>query len=434
MASEAQPASLADVPDAQSPSPARLARPFWMYLAASIVSWLGDGVLIVGFPLLAASLTLSPLWIAAMVFAQRLPQLLLAIPVGAMVDRMDARLTATWTNVAQAALLGGAALGMASGHFGLFDLFLVALLAESLATVFACASGALVPDVVPPEQFGQANRVMQAANMTTAYVVGPGVGGLLFTTARHWPLSLDALSFLLAALGLALLRTPHKEARPKTETHFVREVKDGVALLVRQPALRMIALTIAALAGFQTGSVAVVVLLGTQVVGLSKTGFGYALAAGNVVTPLMLLFLPRVLRLRTSQTVFGAILIAGIGELTMATATSGPQFSAGLALDALGVTTGSVALMTARMRLTPRDMFGRIAGSFHTILYAAIVVGSVVGGAAAKYSIRAPYFMCGAACLLLLLVVGPKLRTLDEEVVEPAAASLVGEAAEPAEV
>src|SRR5690242_9487919 len=121
MASEAQPASRADAPDPQAPSQPRLARPFWTYLAASIVSWLGDGVLIVGFPLLAASLTLSPLWIAAMVFAQRLPQLLLAIPVGALVDRLDARLTATWTNVAQAALLGVAAVGVASGHFGLLD-------------------------------------------------------------------------------------------------------------------------------------------------------------------------------------------------------------------------------------------------------------------------------------------------------------------------
>ena len=58
--------------------------------------------------------------------------------------------------------------------------------------------------------------------------------------------------------------------------------------------------------------------------------------------------------------------------------------------------------------------------------------GINVGGAAAKYSIRAPYFMCGAACLLLLLIVGPKLRTLDEVAVQPEA-TRVGEAA-PAEV
>jgi MFS family permease len=432
MASEAQPVPSADAPNPEPEAAARLGRPFWTYLAASIVSWLGDGVLIVGFPLLAASLTRSPLWIAAIVFAQRLPQLLLSLPVGALVDRLDARVTALWTNVAQAALLGAAAVGVAAGHFPLVALFPVALLAESLGTVFSCAASALVPDIVPAEQFGAANRVMQAANMTTAYVVGPGVGGLLFATARHWPLTIDALSFLLAALGLALLRTPHKETRPKTETHFIREIKDGVSLLIRQPALRMISLTVATLAGLQTGSVAVVVLLGTQVVGLSRTGFGYALAAGNIVAPLMLVILPRVLRLRTSQTVFGSILVAGLGELAMATATSGPQFSAGLALDAMGVTTGSVALLTARMRLTPRAMFGRVAGSFQTIVYAAVVAGSAVGGLAAKYSIRAPYFLCGAACLALLVVVGPRLRTLDDAAEEPEAA-LVGEVT-PAEV
>src|SRR5260221_13628571 len=64
----------------------RLPGSFWTYFTASVVSWLGDGMLIVGFPLLAASITESPLWIAVVVFAQRLAPLLLSLPAGALVD------------------------------------------------------------------------------------------------------------------------------------------------------------------------------------------------------------------------------------------------------------------------------------------------------------------------------------------------------------
>ena len=395
--------------------PVRLPRRFWAFWGAGAVSWLGDGVLIVGFPLLAASMTHSPFWIAAVAFMQRLPAWFLAIPIGALIDRRDARRTAVVMNLAQAVLLGLTALWIGLGHFPLIALMAAAFATESLATAFKCANGKMIADLVPPELFGLANGRLRAAETTIAYVAGPGLGGLLFTAGHQWPMLLDAVSFAGAALVLAAMRldSPKKKPSSAGERHFVREIKDGLRIVFGEPAVRLMAMTIGVLAGFQAGSAAMLVLLGTDDLGLSRTAFGVTVGLGNVVAPVLILFLPKVANLRPSTTVFGAIAVAAVGEVLLGTATTPAQMAAGLALDGSAVTVGSVAMLTARMRLVPREMLGRMSGAFLTIINGSITLGTLLGGAAARINLRAPYLLCGAACLVLLVVVGPKLHLLD---------------------
>ena len=59
--------------------------------ASSIISNLSDGILIAAAPLLAISLTDSTVLISAIGAMVMLPWLLFAIPIGALVDRVDRR-------------------------------------------------------------------------------------------------------------------------------------------------------------------------------------------------------------------------------------------------------------------------------------------------------------------------------------------------------
>ena len=54
-------------------APARLGRGFRWLLAASWITYLGDGITLAAGPLLVASQTLNPLAVAAAAFLQRLP-------------------------------------------------------------------------------------------------------------------------------------------------------------------------------------------------------------------------------------------------------------------------------------------------------------------------------------------------------------------------
>ena len=68
---------------------ARLPPAYWRLWTASTISNLGDGVFLVALPLLASRLTRSELSIAFIGVAAALPWLLLSLPIGAVVDRID---------------------------------------------------------------------------------------------------------------------------------------------------------------------------------------------------------------------------------------------------------------------------------------------------------------------------------------------------------
>src|SRR4249919_1079161 len=59
--------------------------------AASVVSNLGDGVSQIGYPWLASAVTRSPILVAMVLVAQRLPWLVFTLPAGVITDRVDRR-------------------------------------------------------------------------------------------------------------------------------------------------------------------------------------------------------------------------------------------------------------------------------------------------------------------------------------------------------
>jgi MFS family permease len=79
---------------------------YWKLWTASAVSNLGDGVTMVAGPLLAASLTRDPVLVAGLAFAQRVPWLIFSLLSGALVDRLDRRLTMGVADALRAALIG----------------------------------------------------------------------------------------------------------------------------------------------------------------------------------------------------------------------------------------------------------------------------------------------------------------------------------------
>jgi hypothetical protein len=66
---------------------------YWRLLGASAVSNLADGVFFIVLPLLAVRLTDSPLLIAGLAIAARLPWLFFVLVAGALADRLDRRAT-----------------------------------------------------------------------------------------------------------------------------------------------------------------------------------------------------------------------------------------------------------------------------------------------------------------------------------------------------
>ena len=114
-------------------------------LAATATSSFGDGLVHVAFPLLAVSLTSSPLLVAGVAAAGRFPWLLVALPAGALADRMDRRRLVTVVESARAFVLAVVGLTIVTGHVSLALLYVAAFAIGALETAFAAATRAVVP-------------------------------------------------------------------------------------------------------------------------------------------------------------------------------------------------------------------------------------------------------------------------------------------------
>jgi hypothetical protein len=177
--------------------------------------------------------------------------------------------------------------------------------------------------------------------------------------------------------------------------------------------MRLMVALVGAMTLAQAGSVAAIVVLGTHTVGLGKSGFGWALAAGNVAAVAVMLSLGRVAKLRTSSAVLVSLAFGTVGELLLGTARSGPQISLGLAMDGASVLIIGIALVTARMRLVPRELLGRMTGGYQTVIFGAGAVGTLIGGILADANGRLPYVACAAVYAGLLATCWRRVRGLD---------------------
>src|SRR5918992_568790 len=119
-----------------------LGRNFNKAMVASGFANLADGVFWVALPLLAVQLTRSPVLVAGVTIAARIPWLLAPV-AGALADRLDRRQTMIRVDLVRTVLLGGLALAVAADVATLFLLYAVALAMGVPAVAYLAGAGCL---------------------------------------------------------------------------------------------------------------------------------------------------------------------------------------------------------------------------------------------------------------------------------------------------
>ncbi len=190
-----------------------LGRPFAFLWSSTALSNLADGVLKVGAPLLAVSMTRSPTLVSLVGAAATLPWLLLALPAGAVADRADRRRIMAGAGAVRAVALAVAALLAASGTLDLWVL-LAAVLAAGVAEVFADTSAqAVLPMTVPASQLTRANGRVSSAQQIGNEFAGAPVAGLLVGLLPAAVFGAPALLYAAAAALLLGMRGTYRPTR-----------------------------------------------------------------------------------------------------------------------------------------------------------------------------------------------------------------------------
>lgn len=405
-------------PGQTKPRRVQLGRPFGVQLASTGLANLGDGILGTLAPLLALSLTSSPMLISALTAATWLPWLLFGLVAGVIVDRVDRRRAQVAALLARAALLGSAAWLTLVGLLSI-PLLIALLMLYGLTEVVAdLGATAMVPDLVPPDRLPAANgRVIGVQQVANTFLGAPLAGVLIVLGAG---LGFGVSAGLAALAGLLLLVGLKGDFRRASSgpTRPWAQVREGLAFLVRHRVLRPLVITGSVLNLAASGYFAVFVLwvVGPEsAVGLTETQYPLVmlgLAVGAVAGSLVAAAFDK--RFGTVRTMIGAFIASVL--LMVAPVVWPTPVSLVLSCTLVGVTNtvGNVLSQSLRQRLVPGDLLGRIGGAGRTLSYGLMPLGALLAGALAEHAgLPVTFYAAVALSLLACGYLALRLRAAD---------------------
>ncbi|SCE86732.1 Predicted arabinose efflux permease, MFS family [Micromonospora coriariae] len=379
---------------------------FGLLWAGQGVSEFGTAIAGLALPLLAAlhlgadSVQLGWLGAAAM-----LPWLL-ALPIGAWMDRVPARpviVTAELTRAAATLLIP--ALWLA-GSLSLSRLYLLVAVIGLAQVFFETAWGTALPRMVGHGALLAAHSRLESVRSATS-VGGPGVAGLLIrAVGPAAALVVDALSYLVSA-ATAWRALPHGPATVGDQPRepLLTAIRAGLTVITRTPMLRAMALQATIWNSVTGATQALFMLYALRVLGLGPGGIGVLLMIGGIGALLGSTTAPMLLRrLAFGPTYIVLVLVACLGTLLTAAVTRPLPVALALVgvgefLVGVGIAVTRVQAVSLRQTITPAPLLARMLATYRLLAFGTVPLGSVLGG-----------FLGGAlglrAALLLIAIAG----------------------------
>ncbi|HSM34677.1 MAG TPA: MFS transporter [Anaerolineae bacterium] len=388
---------------ARTPSLGPNYRKLW---SAAAVSNLADGVFVVALPLIAVSLTNSPALVAGVSIAGRLPWLVFVLVAGALADRLDRRATMRNVQLLRVLVVGlMVVLALADG-LSLPVLYVAAFVLGIGETLFDTAAQSIMPNIVPRELLSRANGRLYAVELTMNAFVGPPLGGFLVAISVPLALGGSAIGYGLAALGLALLIGTFKPTPVGPAGAMIRQIRDGLEFLWRNPVLRPLAIMVAAsnLAGSAVTAIFVLYVVSPGPMGLDEIGYGLlitSMAVGGVAGSLIEERLE--LRIGRSNVLFGVVIVSGSVMLIPALTANVAVVGAGMVAMGASFTMWNIITVSLRQRITPDHLLGRMNASYRLFAWGVMPVGALLGGLLAEVLGLHAVFVAAAATSLAML-------------------------------
>jgi MFS family permease len=407
---------------------------FMKLWAGQTISVFGSLITTFALPVVAIlTLHASPLQITLLSAAEYAPGLVVSFFAGAWVDRLRRRPILIAADVGRAALLATIPAAALLGVLRIEQLYVVALLVSVLAVFFDVAYRSYLPSLVKREELLEGNSKL-GASASVAEVAGFGLGGVLVQTLTA-PVTMlfDALSFLVSAGSLAIIRQQEPAPAPSDEqSNAWRDIMQGIRLLVSNPILRASAATSGTFNLFRNMVGVVIMLFFLRELNLQPIVLGPLSALGGVSAFVGALLAERLTRRwGVGRTLPGGLLITGLMTFLVPLA-GGPLL---LVLGLLGdgaATIYEINQLSLLQAITPDRLQGRINASHRFIEWAAMLVGLLVGGVLGQWiGLRPTLFVASAGITLsgLWLVFSPVRRLHDypTPAEEPASAAVLVE-------
>jgi len=375
--------------------------------ASSIVSNLADGVMIAAVPLLAISLTESPVLIAAIGAMVMLPWLLFAIPIGVIVDRVDRRYILAGANATRSFVVGLLALLIAMDHVTIFWLLAAAFFIGACEVAADTTAQSLIPQILEPKDFEKGNSRLQISETIIQGFVGAPISGFIYALAIYLPFFINSLGFAISALfalsiPIKYLQDVRKDDEEKIQRHFVADMKFGISYLFSQKVLRRLVVTTATIGFCYSMGSATMVLFIIKELALPERFFGVILAVqglGAITGSLIASHMSS--KFGRSEVMTIAIFTSSAVLLVQGFSPNIYIFVALATFGGFVISQWNILLMATYQTIIPNELYGRIHGTRRTLVWGTMPIGSLLGGVLASFNLRLPMYVGGVIATVI---------------------------------
>ncbi|MET9504906.1 MFS transporter [Streptomyces sp. NPDC006622] len=350
---------------------------FRRYWLSSTLSTLGSQLSLLAFPLLVLSIGGSAAQAGTVATLSLVTRTLLRLPAGHLADRLDRRTVMVGADLVRLVALSSIPLVAELGELGQAQLLCVAAVEGAATALFAPAATIAVRDVVPRKDLTDALSRSQAA-MASSSLIGPFLGGWLFTVDPILPFAADALSYGVSAV--LLLRIGTRPPREAADAERDNRLTAGLRWLARQRALPA-ALLFAAGINVVSAAAQTTMVVSLRQSGAGGTAIGAVMGCAGVGAMLGAASAAWLIKRISAARLFlliGAVWALGLAVFSWTTDpwTIGPVLIVVVFFSPpAGIVVGRAILV-----LAPRDLLGRVSTATGLLMAGLASLGPVLAG------------------------------------------------------
>lgn len=408
--------------------PAFASRDFSIFWVGQFISLIGTWMQNTTLPYLAYSLSGRPLDLGLIGFSATLPTLLLALPGGVLVERLDKRrivIVMQTIEMIQAFALAFLAL---AGVIQIWHIVILSFVLGSASVIEITARQAMLIELVGKPALPNA-IALQTTIFNAARVLGPSLTAVVLVLVKNqgegWAFFINGVSFLFVIVGLFFVRTPYKVNAAAQATGkrsmmvgqlptMMAEFSEGQRYILGNATVALIVL-MAAVIGFfgfpfgqQIPAVARDVLKqfgDTETIVKARTSALYiAQGVGALAAALIISIYSDIKRkgllLAIGQFIF-AIALIGIALTRSLTLALGLIVLLGLSI-VTQLATMNILIQVA----VPDALRGRVFSTYLWALQGVAPFGSLfIGWVAQTWNVPLAALICGGVCLLAAVII-----------------------------
>ncbi len=405
--------------------PALTSRDFSIFLTGQFVSLTGTWMQTTTQAYLAYRLTGRPFDLGLIGFAGMLPTLLLALPGGVLVERLEKRKVVIWMQVISMLQAFTLAFLTLTGLVQIWHIIVLALILGTANAFEITARQAMLIELVGREALPNA-IALQSTAFNLARVLGPTLAApflvLLGQRGEGWAFLANGASYLFVIAGLSFVRTPFQLTARAGPRNWLADFYEGQKYILQNSVVGLIVL-MAGILGFigypflqqipavakdllaQSGDTEAIVAARNSAL-FTAQGFGALIASVLVATYTIR---------RKGMLVFVGQIVFILGLLAIGLTRNPNMAYIILAVMGWGIVTHLSMMNTLIQLEVPDQLRGRVFSTYLWALQGVSPFGSLlVGWMAQSWGPSRTALVCGALCLIIiggLHLINPRLRT-----------------------